>query len=124
MKKIFTVMLLTVAIIFFSGQEKVSAQDVWVGTSNATGWNCYVMTETINKTTYVDNGRERYRIYFTLKMVTPSQNVKYLDYTFEEGVSTHYWYFKTSQGFEGMIDQYKTPIEYNAFVVVRRYLGV
>ena len=123
LKKILSVMLLAVTLIFVSGQEKVSAQDVWVGTSNATGWNCYVMTETINKTTYVDNGRERYRIYFTLKMVTPSQSVKYLDYTLREGITSRVWYFSNAQGFEGTIDQYKTPIEYNAFTAICHYLG-
>ena len=93
MKKILSVMLLAVTLIFVSGQEKVSAQDVWVGTSNATGWNCYVMTETIRKTTYITHARERDKIYFTLKMVTPSQNVKYLDYTLSEGFTSQVWYF-------------------------------
>ena len=123
MKKILSVMLLTVTLIFVSGQEKVSAQDVWVGTSNATGWNCYVMTETIRKTTYITHARERDKIYFTLKMVTPSQNVKYLDYTLSEGFTRQVWYFSNSQGFEGTIDQYKTPIEYNAFRAICKYLG-
>jgi len=123
MKKILSVMLLAVAIIFVGGQEKVLAQDVWVGTSNATGWNCYVMTETINKTTFGSAAKESYKIYFTLKMVTPSQNVKYLDYTFTEGFTGRVWYFSNAQGFEGTIDQYKTPIEYNAFRAICQYLG-
>ena len=122
MKKILSVTLLAAILIFVSGQEKVSAQDVWVGTSNATGWNCYVMTETINKTTF-GGVKEFYKIYFTLKMVTPSQNVKYLDYTFTEGITRRVWYFSNAQGFEGTIDQYKTPIEYNAFRAICRYLG-
>ena len=121
MKKILSVMMLAAMLIFVSGQEKVLAKDVWVGTSPTTGWQCYIMTETIRD---VSDNQYRSTVQATLKMVTQSQNVKYLDYTFKEGVSTHYWYFETSQGFEGMIDQYKTPIEYNAFVVVRRYLGV
>ena len=107
MKKILSVILLATIFIFVSGQEKVSAQDVWVGTSPATGWQCYLMTETIRD----------------VKMVTQSQNVKYLYYTFREGVSTHYWYFSNDQGFEGMIDQYKTPIEYNALKVVMHYIS-
>ena len=79
LKKFFAMMFLATVLIFVGGQEKVLAQDVWVGTSNATGWNCYVMTETINKTTFGSAAKESYKIYFTLKMVTQSQNVKYLE---------------------------------------------
>ena len=122
-EKILSVLLLAAVLIFVSGQEKVLAQDVYVGTSNATGWNCYVMTETINKTTYVTHSREKYKIYFTLKMVTPFQSVKYLDYTLSEGFTSRVWYFSNAQGYEGTIDQYKTPIEYNAFKAICQHLG-
>lgn len=46
LKKIFVTVVFTALILFGSTAEKVSAQDVWVGTSPATGWQCYVMTET------------------------------------------------------------------------------
>ena len=123
MKKILSVILLATIFIFVSGQEKVSAQDVWVGTSPATGWQCYLMTETIRDVSDYNVYVHRFKIQATLKMVTQSQNVKYLYYTFREGVSTHYWYFSNDQGFEGMIDQYKTPIEYNALKVVMHYIS-
>lgn len=120
MKKIFVSTVFAVLIIFGSAVEKVSAQDVWVGTSPTTGWQCYVMTETIRD---VSGNQPRSTYQATLKMVTQSCNVKYLYYTFEEGFSRKVWYFSTSQGFKGKVDKYETPIEINALKVVVRYFG-
>ena len=119
MKKILSVMLIAIAIIF-AENNFVKAQDVYVGTSNTTGWACYVMTETIRET---ELNQYRSEYHATLKMVTNSGNVKYLDYTFFHKVTLKYLYFRNSQGFEGMVDQYKTPIEYNMTGVIGRYLG-
>ena len=119
MKKILSVTLLAAILIFVSNNATTAQGLNFV----PFGWNCYVMTETIRKTTYITHARERDKIYFTLKMVTPSQNVKYLDYTLSEGFTSQVWYFSNSQGFEGTIDQYKTPIEYNAFRAICKYLG-
>ena len=112
LKKFFAVIFLA-TVIFFGGQNNfASAQDVYVGTSNATGWDCYVMTETISRsggTTYV-----------TLKMITGNGNVRYLDYRF--------WYDSRSDvmrfsngNFSGIANRYETPIEWEMVQVIRNY---
>ena len=80
------------------------ARDVFVGTSNATGWDCYIMTETIH-------GRYQQKCHVTLKMISDSGSVNYLNYTFwSDG------YFKNSQGFEGKVSRHETPIEWNMYM--------
>jgi len=103
-----------VALLIFGGIFSVgnfaNAQDVYVGTSNTTGRDCYLMTETIYS---YWKGTHAHCIDATLKMVRRSDgNVQYLDYTFIDAPPIH---FRNSQGFEGTADQYKTPIEWNMF---------
>jgi len=105
-------------VIVFVGNNFTKAQDVYVGTSNITGWHCYVMTETVRG----DYNQHRAVIEATLKMVTNSGNVKYLYYTFRQ-VGGWPWSFKTSQGYEGEVDPYVTPIEYKSLNVAKNYLG-
>ena len=117
LKKFFAGIFLA-TVIFFCGQNNFAeAQDVYVGTSNATGWDCYIMTETIQ----VHKGaRESYSA--TLKMVKSSGNVSYLDYhfwyTYEDGFPV---YFSNSQGYEGKISKYGTPIEWQMYQVIGQY---
>lgn len=100
-KKIFSVMLLA-AIIFFCGQNKAAAYDVYVGTSNTTGRDCYILTESIYWENY-------YECSATLKMVNPSTgNVKFLNYEFM--VMQHWIDFKNSQGYSGTVNS-SVPIE-------------
>lgn len=111
LKKSLLILIAGFVLIFAGAQNKVEARDVFVGTSNATGWDCYLMTETIQ----VHRGaRESYSA--TLKMVTGSGNVRYLDYsfwyTYEDGIPV---YFSNSQGYRGKISQYETPIEWNMY---------
>ena len=91
MRKIFTVMFLAMMILI--GGQSAHAQDVYVGTSNTTGRDCYVMTETIHWQNY-------YECDATLKMVRPSNgNVQYLYYNFR---MMHHWAeFTNSQGYSG-----------------------
>ena len=118
-KKFFSVMLLAAVLIFVGGQNNsAQAQDVYVGTSNTTGWACYLMTETIRG----DYNQHRSVAQATLKMVTQSNNVKYLDYTFRK-LGRYTWSFRTSQGYEGEVDPYVTPIEYKSLNVAKNYLG-
>ena len=115
-KKFFAVTLLAIAIIFVSNNQ-ASAKDVYVGTSNTTGRDCYLMTETIYS---YWKGTHAHCIDATLKMVRRSDgNVQYLDYTFIDAPPIH---FRNSQGFEGTADQYKTPIEWNMFWAIMDYL--
>lgn len=99
MRKIFTAMILA-TMILISGNA--NAQDVYVGTSDVTGRDCYVMTETIF---WANRGE----CEATLKMVRPSDgNVQRLHYVFTP--LKHFTHFRNSQGFEGYTtDDY--PIE-------------
>ena len=115
LKKFFAVMLLAAAIIFV-GNNSANAQDVYVGTSNTTGRDCYLMTETINS--YMA-GRRGLNTEATLKMVRRSDgNVQYLYYKFYELGTVH---FTNSQGYEGFIDEYKTPIEWRMYFEIVKY---
>ena len=109
MRKVFTAIFLA-AIILISGNA--NAQDVYVGTSDATGRDCYVMTETI----YWANP---YDCEATLKMVRPSDgNVQRLHYHFE---MMHHWTnFTNSQGFSGRVSE-EYPIEWNMWHYIMNY---
>ena len=107
LKKIFAVMLLAMAIIFVSGQQSYTkAADYYVGTSPATGWQCYLISETISG---VIGGQPEVNAYMTLKMVTKSGGIKYLRYHFYGGDPGYS--FSNDQGFSGRVDRYSTPIE-------------
>ena len=109
-KKFFSIAFL--AAIIFVGSSQVHAQDVYVGTSNATGWDCYMMTETMH-----DINSNKFEV--TLKMVTQSKNVKYLQYTFWRDSYDSDWYFINSQEYRGKVSS-ETPIEWN---IVRAFRG-
>ena len=70
-KKILAVAILGMALTFGG---KAEAYDHFVGTSEATGWDCYVMTETVERANDIT--------YVTLKMVKGNGRVSYLDYRF------------------------------------------
>ena len=119
LKKLLMAAILGFAIIFAGLQHQVEARDIYVGTSNATGWKCYVMTETIRH----PNIR---RYYVTLKMITRSGNVKYIDYEFwiekkrwED--DKEYVTFKNSQGYKGKVNYRGTRIEWEMWQIVKKY---
>ena len=112
LKKFFAGIFLA-TVIFFGGQNHFAeAQDVYVGTSNATGWDCYIMTETMH-----DINSNSFEV--TLKMVTQSKNVKYLQYTFWRDSYDSDWYFINSQEYSGKVSS-ETPIEWN---ILRAFRG-
>ena len=118
MKKFVLILFLAMMMIF--SNQQAHARDIYIGTSNATGWDCYVMTETINITRRDDNGYLK-NFDVTLKMITSSRKVLYLDYSFERHENASHditWYFVNSQGFQGKVDVRNTPIEYNLWEYV------
>ena len=112
-KKIFAVGLIAVALIFV-GNNQAEAQDVYVGTSNTTGWACYLMTETIRE---LDD--RKLDITCTLKMVTGSGGVKYINYKFHNYPRN--LTFTNSQGYSGKVS-YATPIELNMWNTLVDYI--
>ena len=102
LKKFFVTFFLSAMILFISQNNFVEAKDVYVGTSNATGWDCYLMTETVRG----DNIQR----YATLKMVTRGGKIHYLDYHFF--IQDHRILFENSQGYSGVVNS-STPIEQN-----------
>ena len=117
LKKFFAGIFLA-AVIFFCGQNNfASAQDVYIGTSNATGWDCYAMTETFER-----HVGARLNYNATIKMVTPAGKIKYLSYTIGEGGGYPVWY-RNEQGYTGAITQYGTPIEWNLYRLLKEHYG-
>ena len=113
MKKVFSVLFALVLMVFANNQA--SAKDVYIGTSSATGWDCYVDTDSIQINQRGDSGSLQ-DFDADLRMITPSKNVNYLHYNFwrrrmNDGGSA--WFFENSAGFTGRVDSYDTPIEYN-----------
>ncbi len=93
MKKFFATIFL--AMIFLISGQIAHAQDVYVGTSNTTGRDCYLMTETIHWVNYGECN-------VTLKMVKPSdRNVQLLYYVFKP--MKRFTKFSNSQGYSGRL---------------------
>ncbi len=112
LKKIFMVLIVGLAIIC-ADINPAEARDYYVGNSPATGWDCYVMTETISRsggTTYV-----------TLKMITRNGNTRYSDYRFWYDSSRDVMRFSNDSGFSGIANRYETPIEWEMVQVIRNY---
>ena len=92
---------------------KVEAAEIYVGTSPSTGWDCYVLTESI--------GRTNYDVTFvTLKMYT-GQTAKYLDYQFWYDSQYDVMRFSNDDGYSGIANRYETPIEWEMLQVIRNY---
>ena len=103
-------MILMLAVMSFSAQVK--AEEVYVGTSPATGRDCYVITQSIR-------WQNRRVVNLSLAMYRPGEaNPLYLGYTFREYAQGRGVEFSNRQGFSGWIDEYETPIEYNTWVLV------
>lgn len=110
MKKIAVRLVLILGIAFTQALllPRAEAADVYVGTSDTTGRDCYLMTETVRKVRSFSDGGW----YFArLKMVRSDSNVRYLDYELE--ISTSGMVFINSEGYAGQVTEYGTPIEYN-----------
>lgn len=110
LKKFFIGIFFMSMLIFAGIGNKVMAADVWVGTSETTNWQCYVMTETIR---HVDNG---YMTLVRLKMVDLDKNIHYLDYKFWKEMNRVV--FSNSQGYDGIVHRTETPIEWGIWQVI------
>ena len=106
-----------VGLIICAG-VKVEAADVYVGKSGTTGYECYVMTDTIWRT----SEHRMLILSATLKMVDRYGDNHYLDYKFyaldggNENVQ-----FTNSDGFSGLATPEDTPIEWAMYTVIRDY---
>ena len=95
---------LTVFAVQFAVVSEVEARDVYVGTSDTTGRDCYLVMDSIRY------GANR-SFSCTLKMVRPSTgDVQFLYYDFWVG-NYGYFHFQNSQGFSGIADR-QCPIEF------------
>jgi hypothetical protein len=113
LKKILATAILAVALTFNTAPNTAEAYDHFVGTSESTGWECFVMTETIERS----NGST----FVTLKMVKPNGSVSYLDYKFWYDSSRDVMRFSNNQGFSGIANRYETPIEWEMVQVIRQF---
>ena len=97
---------------------KVEAAEIFVGNSPATGYDCYVLTDSIGH----KNEHRMLITFATLKMVDGYGNAQYLDYTFFDldgnFVDVE---FSNSQGFAGKATAKDTPIEWAMYTVIREY---
>ena len=110
-KKILLTLILGV-MVTCAGVAKVEASEVFVGVSPATGWECYVLTNTISRNS---NGVT----YVTLKMYTES-TAKYLDYRFWYDSKRDVMRF-SNDDYSGIANRYETPIEWEMIQVIRDY---
>lgn len=98
---------------------KAEAADIYVGTSSVTGYDCYVMTETVSYKT-----ENRMFIYYaTLKMVDSYGDIYYLEYTFfdldNDAIDVE---FTNSQGFSGRATARDTMIEWAMYTIIREMI--
>ena len=110
LKKILAVAVLGIALTFGG---KAEAYDHFVGTSEATGWDCYVMTETVERANDIT--------YVTLKMVKPNGRVSYLDYRFWYDAQYDVMRFSNDEGYSHSVNRYETPIEWEMLQVIRQF---
>ena len=112
LKKMFAILIVGLAITC-AGVTKVEASEVYVGTSPATGWDCYVLTQTIS--------RSGGSTYVTLKMYTQNGNERYSDYRFWYDSQRDVMRFSNDGGYSGIANRYETPIEWEMIQVIRNY---
>lgn len=113
LKKLLLMTFVGLLVVFSNMQNKSEARDVFVGISPATNWDCYIMTETIIR------GNKNYSA--TLKMVTGSGNIEYINYLFFLANSRSAVTFENSQGYSGYVSHDDTPIEWAMWKVITDY---
>lgn len=112
LKKFFAILFAVCVVTFASVQNSAEARDVYVGTSSATGWECYVMTETHHHLGDSDIN------VVTLKMIPKNGTARYLEYKMWYDFSRDVVRFSNAQGYEGIADRYETPIEWRMWRVI------
>ena len=115
MKKVLLTAIFGLTLVLASAQAEAS--DVYVGKSDATGYVCYIMTETID---FYWDGNTIISTA-TLKMRDDYGEAHYLNYTFFDfqgkGADLR---FQNSQGYSGEADLRSTPIEWAMYEVIRQ----
>lgn len=116
MKKFLLAAIFGLTIIFASAQAE--AEEIFVGTSPATGCNCYVLTETIRHM----NEHRMVITAVTLKTVDDKGGVHCIDYKFfalDGGFDDVH--FSNSEGFSEQATAQDTPIEWATYMAIRHY---
>ena len=113
------VLLAAIVGLIICAGIKVEAADVYVGMSPATGYECYVMTDTI----HYQNEHRMFISSATLKMVDQYGDIHYLEYTFfdldNDAIDVE---FTNSQGFSGRATARDTTIEWAMYTVIREMI--
>ena len=123
LKKFFMAAILMAALLFNAAPNTAEAEDVYVGTSPATGWECYIVTESINR---MKSERLRSLDSAVLRMVKQNGDVSYLRYQFWFDRDNNVMKFNNDSAvFEEIqsqiLDKYETPIEWEMWQVIKRY---
>ena len=110
--------LATIVTVIICAGIKVEAADIYVGNSPATGYDCYVVTDSVRHT----NEHRMLITFATLKMVDGYGDAHYLDYTFYDLDGDYVDVeFSNSQNFKGRATAKDTPIEWAMYTVCREY---
>ena len=92
--------------IIFAQLPAAQASDVFVGTSPATGMDCYLMTETVTKYCTTENGKG-----FNARLKMVGRTVQYLDY--ELFIRYNGTCRFSNSSYSGEATPSGTPIEWN-----------
>ena len=97
-------------------KNSVNNEEIFVGKSDSTGRDCYLLTNSIKfSTTIQDNDC----VDCTVKMVKSKNDIQYLNYKFTFIHSDNIT-FENDQGFSGKINEKETPIEYKTYSTAMR----
>ena len=101
---IMAVFAFTVVAAQFLNVPNAFAEDVYIGTSDTTGRQCYLVRDSL------DCDSQNMTFTCTIKMVRPSDgDLQFLSYEFWL-VRGDGWYFESSQGYSNKVSEH-TPIE-------------
>lgn len=106
MKKLIIMMVFAFTIVAaqFLAVPNAAAEDVYLGTSDTTGRQCFLVRDSL------DCNRRNMTFTCTIKMVKPhTDDVQFLSYDFWL-VRNDGWYFESSQGYSNRVSEH-TPIE-------------
>ena len=115
MKKIFLAALF--GLIIFSG-VKAEAKEIFIGTAPVSGYDCYVLTNTIRR----DYEDRMVILSATMKTVDRFGDENFIDYKFyaiDEG--TEDVVFTNSYGDKGPVNSFDAPIEWEMYLTIRNY---
>ena len=88
--------------------NSITNADIFVGNSPSTGYDCYIMKNTMQKLPQSND-----TFFLTLKMITPAGEIKYLNYEFNLNGNFKSDHYSTKASVE-------TPIEWNIWQVLRK----